>query len=111
MVSTSSCCLQILHTSHVLKIRFFLDWWFAAATVLDTVQTGIILHLVTLGLGASQDKIPLPQREQLGKVSWAPQISRIVLDPHQDVLHWGSTEATSNSLNRKVLQVSSCTSL
>ncbi|EUC42474.1 hypothetical protein COCMIDRAFT_28909 [Bipolaris oryzae ATCC 44560] len=50
------------------------DWWLAAATLLDTVQTGIILHLVTLGLGASQDNIPLPQLEQLGKEGFASQL-------------------------------------
>lgn len=77
-------CRYGAHTENSL---LFLDWWLAAATLLDTVQTGIILHLVTLGLGASQDNIPLPQREQLGKVS-CPPVSRIVLDPHQDVLYW-----------------------
>jgi hypothetical protein len=45
-----------------------LDWWLAAATLLDTVQSGIMFHLVNLGLGASQDGIPLSQLERLGWV-------------------------------------------
>jgi hypothetical protein len=45
-----------------------LDWWLAAATFLDTVHSGIIFHLVNLGLGASQDGVPLSQLERLGKV-------------------------------------------
>jgi hypothetical protein len=45
-----------------------LDWWLAIATLLNTVQSGIILHLVNLGLGASQDGIPSSQLERLGKV-------------------------------------------
>jgi hypothetical protein len=45
-----------------------LDWWLAAATLLDTVQSGIIFHLANLGLGASQDGVPLSQLERLGRV-------------------------------------------
>jgi len=46
-----------------------LDWWLATATVLDTVQTGVIFHLVHLGLGTSKDGLPLSQLERIGKVS------------------------------------------
>lgn len=45
------------------------DWWLAIATLLDTVQSGIIFHLVNLGLGASQVGVPLSQLQQLGNVS------------------------------------------
>jgi hypothetical protein len=45
------------------------DWWLAAATLLDTVQSGIIFHLVNLGLGASQVGVPISQLQQLGNVS------------------------------------------
>ncbi|KAH8638255.1 hypothetical protein IG631_06025 [Alternaria alternata] len=42
------------------------DWWLTAATLLDTVQSGIIFHLVELGLGASQAGVPISQLQQLG---------------------------------------------
>ena len=50
------------------------DWWLAAATVLDTVQSAIIFHLVNLGLGASQAGVPLSQLEQLGREGFASQL-------------------------------------
>lgn len=50
------------------------DWSLAAATVLHTAQSGILLHLVDLGLGASQEGIPLSQREQLGRGGFGTQI-------------------------------------
>jgi hypothetical protein len=34
-----------------------------------TIQSGIILHLVKLGLGTSPDGVPLSQLERLGRVS------------------------------------------
>ncbi|KAF2821407.1 hypothetical protein CC86DRAFT_373744 [Ophiobolus disseminans] len=50
------------------------DWLLAAATVLHTVQSGIILHMVNLGLGVSQVGVPLSQLERLGKAGIASQI-------------------------------------
>ncbi|KAI4690978.1 uncharacterized protein J4E88_002452 [Alternaria novae-zelandiae] len=50
------------------------DWWLAIATLLDTVQSGIIFHLVNLGLGASQVGVPLSQLQQLGNEGFASQI-------------------------------------
>ena len=45
-----------------------LDWWLASATLLDTIQSAIIFHLVNLGLGASQAGVLLSQLEKLGRV-------------------------------------------
>ncbi|KAL1796386.1 hypothetical protein ACET3X_004926 [Alternaria dauci] len=50
------------------------DWWLTAATLLDTVQSGIIFHLVNLGLGASLAGIPISQLQQLGDEGFASQI-------------------------------------
>ncbi|CAN9266770.1 unnamed protein product [Alternaria sp. RS040] len=50
------------------------DWWLTAATLLDTVQSGIIFHLVELGLGASQAGVPISQLQQLGNEGFASQI-------------------------------------
>ncbi|KAG9189657.1 hypothetical protein G6011_06525 [Alternaria panax] len=55
------------------------DWWLAAATLLDTVQSGIVFHLVNLGLGASQAGIPLSQLQQLGNEGFASQIIYILM--------------------------------
>lgn len=45
--------------------------------LLLVVQSGTILHLVKLGLGASQEAIPIAQLEQIGKVSLLLLIPRI----------------------------------
>ncbi|KAF2030743.1 hypothetical protein EK21DRAFT_64705 [Setomelanomma holmii] len=50
------------------------DWLLSAATVLDTAQSGIILHLVNLGLGISQDGVALSRLERLGREGIASQI-------------------------------------
>ncbi|KAF1938307.1 hypothetical protein EJ02DRAFT_384021 [Clathrospora elynae] len=55
------------------------DWLLAAATLLDTVQSGLIIHLVNLGLGASQEDIPLSQLQRLGREGIATQILYIVV--------------------------------
>lgn len=69
-----SCSLIRLWLRWQLKQWRWDDWWLSAATVLDTVQTGLVLHLVTLGLGASQADLSLAQRERLGKEGFATQI-------------------------------------
>lgn len=69
-----SCSLIRLWLRWQLKQWRWDDWWLSAATVLDTVQTAIILHLVTLGLGAPQDNMSLAQRERLGREGFATQI-------------------------------------
>ncbi|KAH7374250.1 hypothetical protein BKA66DRAFT_468079 [Pyrenochaeta sp. MPI-SDFR-AT-0127] len=50
------------------------DWWLAAATLLHTAQSGVLIHLVDLGLGASQEGIPSSQLERLGRGGLASQI-------------------------------------
>ena len=62
MVSVLYCAVSKTCTEWVL------DWWLAAATLLDTIQSAIIFHLVNLGLGASQDGVPLLQLERIGRV-------------------------------------------
>lgn len=37
--------------------------------LLQTAQSGVVIHLVNLGLGASQKDVPLTQLQRLGKVS------------------------------------------
>jgi hypothetical protein len=85
-----------------------LDWWLAIATLLNTVQSGIIFHLVNLGLGASQDGVPLSQLERLGKV-------RRFFESCTRAGSWISSkhsrqEATFDDPNRKVSQPRSSTS-
>ncbi|KAI0607350.1 hypothetical protein TUN205_08409 [Pyrenophora tritici-repentis] len=55
------------------------DWWLAAATILDTVQTAVIFHLVDLGLGASQDGLSSSQLERIGKEGFTTQILYILV--------------------------------
>jgi hypothetical protein len=50
--------LQAKHCAFLLMYQF-----------LHTAQSGVIFHLVKLGLGASPQGIPLTQLEQLGRVS------------------------------------------
>ncbi|KAH3908016.1 hypothetical protein HBI56_150370 [Parastagonospora nodorum] len=50
------------------------DWLLATATLVHTAQSGIILHLVDLGLGLSRDAISAEQAEQFGKEAIASQI-------------------------------------
>jgi hypothetical protein len=51
--------------AHVLPLMQLLMWH----KLVHTIQSGIIFHLVKLGLGTLQDGIPSSQLEQLGKVS------------------------------------------
>ncbi|KAH7076159.1 hypothetical protein FB567DRAFT_535587 [Paraphoma chrysanthemicola] len=50
------------------------DWSLSAATVVHTVQSGILLYTVDLGLGASQDGLELSQLQRLGRRGIATQI-------------------------------------
>ncbi|KAF1831446.1 hypothetical protein BDW02DRAFT_54500 [Decorospora gaudefroyi] len=54
------------------------DWWLAAATLLDTIQSAILFHLVNLGLGTSLDGVQLPQLGKLGREIFAAQILYIL---------------------------------
>lgn len=54
------------------------DYFLAAATFLDTIQTGLIFHLVHLGLGGPQDQISQDQLADIGKQGFASQIFYIL---------------------------------
>ncbi|KAL6702670.1 hypothetical protein ACN47E_001255 [Coniothyrium glycines] len=55
------------------------DWLLAIATALDTAQSGVIFHLVDLGLGASQASLTRAQLEQVGKAGFASQLLYILV--------------------------------
>jgi hypothetical protein len=54
------------------------DYFLAAATFLDTIQTGIIFHLVNLGLGGPQEEVSRERLEDIGKQGFASQIFYIL---------------------------------
>ncbi|KAH6625761.1 hypothetical protein C7974DRAFT_206928 [Boeremia exigua] len=54
------------------------DYFLAAATFLETIQTGVIFNLIHLGLGGPQEEIPREQLEVIGKQGFASQILYIL---------------------------------
>ncbi|CAE7187634.1 hypothetical protein PTTW11_07181 [Pyrenophora teres f. teres] len=58
---------EALPPPYVITAHDKRDWWLAAATILDTVRTAVIFHLVELGVETCQDDLLLSQLERIGK--------------------------------------------
>ncbi|KAJ4304664.1 hypothetical protein N0V90_000191 [Kalmusia sp. IMI 367209] len=54
------------------------DCFLGAATFMNTLQTGLVFHLVSLGLGGPQEEIPLHRLAEIGKHGFASQIFYIL---------------------------------
>ncbi|KAF2629358.1 hypothetical protein BU25DRAFT_409253 [Macroventuria anomochaeta] len=86
IVVTAGCTLAFIWVCFVIRVWLRLqvrewrsdDYFLAAATFLDTIQTGITFHLVNLGLGGPQEEIPLDRLKDIGKQGFASQIFYIL---------------------------------
>ncbi|KAF9691561.1 hypothetical protein EKO04_010289 [Ascochyta lentis] len=86
IVVTAGCTLAFVWVCFVIRVWLRLqvgewrsdDYFLGAATLLDTIQTGIIFHLVNLGLGGPQQDIPLDRLADIGKQGFASQIFYIL---------------------------------
>ncbi|KAF1927434.1 uncharacterized protein M421DRAFT_421842 [Didymella exigua CBS 183.55] len=82
IVVTAGCTLAFVWVCFIIRVWLRLqvrewrsdDYFLAAATFLDTVQTGLIFYLVYLGLGGPQEDIPPKRLEDIGKQGFASQI-------------------------------------
>ncbi|KAF2126151.1 hypothetical protein P153DRAFT_369507 [Dothidotthia symphoricarpi CBS 119687] len=50
------------------------DWWLTTATFLQSLQSALVFHGASLGLGASLQGVPLSIHKQLGRTAFAAQI-------------------------------------
>ncbi|KAF3039854.1 hypothetical protein E8E11_004310 [Didymella keratinophila] len=86
IVVTAGCTLAFVWVCFIIRVWLRLqvrewrsdDYFLAAATFLDTIQTGLIYHLVHLGLGGPQEDIPLERLEEIGQQGFASQIFYIL---------------------------------
>ncbi|KAJ8109857.1 hypothetical protein OPT61_g7153 [Boeremia exigua] len=83
---TAGCTLAFVWVCFIIRVWLRLqvrewrsdDYFLAAATFLDTVQTGIIFNLIHLGLGGPQEDIPQERLKDIGKQGFASQIFYIL---------------------------------
>ncbi|OSS48472.1 hypothetical protein B5807_07911 [Epicoccum nigrum] len=86
IVVTAGCTLAFVWVCFIIRVWLRLqvrewrsdDYFLGAATFLDTIQTGLIYHLVDLGLGGPQENISSERLEDIGKQGFASQIFYIL---------------------------------
>ena len=86
IVVTAGCTLAFVWVCFIIRVWLRLqvrewrsdDYFLGAATFLDTIQTGLLYHLVNLGLGGPQEDISSEGLEDIGKQGFASQIFYIL---------------------------------
>ncbi|KAF2995580.1 hypothetical protein E8E13_004469 [Curvularia kusanoi] len=86
IVVTAGCTLAFVWVCFIIRVWLRSqvrewrsdDYFLGAATFLDTIQTGVIVHLVNLGLGGPQEDISAEVLKDIGKQGFASQIFYIL---------------------------------